>query len=157
MSRGAYTPEQARRALEEISATRDRLIGRAAFPWWYHAGVAVSLGLAIASVGMGEDLPSTLVPFGFAVVPFALGWLVGKKTGVGLDLYRTTPGAAAPGWKYLGAFLLLVIVGAVLQVGFDLSWGFAAAGVAVFALTLIYSPRICAAMLEDLRAGRTGR
>ncbi|MFD4432591.1 hypothetical protein [Nocardia sp. NPDC058497] len=153
----AHTPEEARRALEEVSATRDRLVERAAIPWWYHAGMALSLGLAISSFSMGDDRPSSLVPAGFILVPIALSWLVGKKTGVGLDFYRTTPNAVAPGWKWVGGFMLVVIVGAVLQWGFDLAWAMVAAGLAVFGLTLIYSPRIAAAMLEDLRAGRTSR
>ncbi|MFE3541635.1 hypothetical protein ACFXK0_01535 [Nocardia sp. NPDC059177] len=153
----AHTPEEARRALDEVSVTRDRLVERAAVPWWYHAGTALSLGLAISSFSMGGDLPSTLVLVGFILVPFALSWLVGKQTGVGLDFYRTTPSAVAPAGKYMGACTVVVIVGAVLQWGFDLSWAMVAAGVAVFGLTLIHSPRIVAAMLEDLRAGRTGR
>lgn len=114
------------------------------------------MGLSIASFSLGNDLPSSLVPFGLAVVPFALGRLVGKRTGVGLDLYRTTPGAATPGAIFAIAFVLVVIVDTTLQWGFDLPWAMAGAGVLVAVLTLIYSPRICAAMLEDLRAGKTG-
>ncbi|WP_040816280.1 hypothetical protein [Nocardia concava] len=153
----AYTPEQARRALEEVSAARDRLVERAAIPWWYHLGIAAGIGIAISSFSMGHDLPSSLVPAGFILVPFALGWLVSKKTGVGLDFHRTTPSVLAPSWKWIGCVVLFVLVGAVLQWGFDLRWAMATAGLAVFGLTLIYSPRIMAAMLEDLRAGRTSR
>ncbi|WP_157106062.1 hypothetical protein [Nocardia sienata] len=149
-----YTPEQARQALDAVSATRARLVERAAIPWWYHVGMALSFGIAISSFSLGDGYPSWLVPGGILVVPFALSWLVGRKTGVGLDLYRTTPSAVVPGWKWAGAFVPAVIVGTVLQWGFDLPWAMAAAGVAVFGLTLVYSPRVTAAMLEDLRAGR---
>ncbi|MGW4120061.1 hypothetical protein [Nocardia sp. NPDC004711] len=153
----AYTPEQARRALEEVSATRDRLVERAAIPWWYHLGVAAGIGIALSSFSMGHDLPSSLVPAGFILVPFTLSWLVGKKTGIGLGLYRTTPSVLAPSWKWMASATVFVLAGAALQWGFDLRWAMAATGLAVFGLTLIYSPRIMAAMLEDLRAGWTGR
>lgn len=155
-SGAAYTPEQAKRALEDVSLARNRLVERAVIPWWYHTGIATGIALAIASFSLGHDRPSWMVPTGFILVPFALSWLLGKKTGVGLDFYRTTPSAIAPGGKWVATFVLLILGGAVVQWGFDVSWGFAVAGLLSFAATLFYSPRVTTAMLEDLRAGRTG-
>lgn len=151
------TPDEARQALDAVSAAQNLLVERAPIPWWYHIGMALGLGIAISPFSMSSTLPTFLVPIGFILVPFALAWLAGTMTGVRFDFYRVTPSAVAPGWKWAGIFVALVIAGAVLQWSFGLPWAMAAAGTGVFAATVIYSPRVTTAMLEDFRLGRSSR
>jgi hypothetical protein len=142
--------EQAQQHLDAAITPPKRLVDRE-IPWWYHVGMALSLGIAISSFSMGKGYPSFLMPGGILVAPFALSWLLNNRTGIELSSFRPTPGAVAPGWKWAGTVTLTVMAGTALQWGFELRWAMAASGVAVFALTLVYSRRVTAAIVNDLR------
>ncbi|MBL6280295.1 hypothetical protein JMF97_29455 [Micromonospora fiedleri] len=143
-------PQEARRALAEITDGRAVVAGQAVAPWWYHPGMGASLLWAFAAVSVGWAWIPYGVIIGLLLGPLLLNFAANHATGVSLDRYHATPAARRISVRAGMALPVLIVLGLALEWGADLRGSMAACGVVMLVITIVAGRRIDAALVHEL-------
>ncbi|MGJ5755223.1 hypothetical protein FB563_3441 [Streptomyces puniciscabiei] len=150
------TPENiaaARAALDGVSEVRSRIADRVASPWWYHAGLGLSVATVFASIDVGGSLVPSGVVAGGVLMPLALSWTVARSRGISVSQAVSTPSARGLNGAFLVLLILLGGLGLTLKMAAGLPGAMTAAGLAAAALTIWTTVRNDVALRRDLRSG----
>lgn len=148
------SPDDARRALEDVDNSRRSIARRISAPWWYRLGTAICTAGLFVGAGLTTapgDEPSSLgalLTVTLAVLaPLALLRALKRATGVSIDRY-----ASGVGTWYAAVFSLFGVALAI-QVAAEVAFILPAAGAVAFVATLILEQRIDAQLRERVQTG----
>ena len=144
------SPEEARQALAGAADGQRLVAERAVAPWWYHAGLGLSLLWAFATVSIGWAWIPYGVIGGLLIVPLVLHQAANHVTGISLDRYSATAGARRISVRSGAALPVLIVLGLALEWGAELRGSMALCGVVMAVITVLAGRRIDAALTREL-------
>lgn len=138
---------EARAALDAVTSTQSRIAERLATPWWYHPILGLLLAQFVAVVA-AHDEPRWL--WGLSALILGLGcvaliWAYQAQTG----LWVTQP-AGRRSQLLLACHLGVVVLFAVLAVGFERTWVTVVCAIGVLLAVALLGPRYDAAVRRDM-------
>ena len=144
------SPEEARQALESVSASKQALAPHVRSPAWLYPVQGVGMAMFVIGLVFAKEAGWATGLIAVSGVLFCLLPMLQSRGRVVVDVY-THPGSRGLAWTYVAVFVLICAAAVVLYWAYsraEIGYG---AAVLVLVLTLVAGPRMDARLERALR------
>lgn len=146
------TPEEAQAALAAVEQSRSDIADRLYTPWWYHPALGLLVG-GLITVAFA-DLPfavliGVIIAYGAGLAALVTAYR--RKSGVWLNGSEGGPKSHRSIYRFFGALLVVIIIGAAFAIGMEIRWTAPVTGLVVAVALTVWGRHFDKVLRAELR------